>query len=83
MQITLPINLIEKLNETDRASEQLTRDAKSSLLNQRVYVTKGPDKGLQGEIRDASGSDGKLLVNLVFMRAELPRRYPREHLALV
>ncbi|KAF7983514.1 hypothetical protein HWV62_21852 [Athelia sp. TMB] len=80
--ITLPISLIENLNEADRASEQLTRDAKSSLLNQRVYVTKGPDKGLQGEIRDASGSDGKLLVNLVFMRAELPRRYPREHLAL-
>lgn len=67
---------------SSRAPELLLRDAKSCLLNQRVYVVSGPDKGKLGEIRDASGSDGKFLVNLVFMTAEIPRRYSRKELAL-
>lgn len=65
------------------AREQLAPDAKSRLLNLRVYVVEGPDKGKQGEIRDASGSDNKYLVNLSFMTAEIPRRYSRKDLALV
>ena len=62
--------------------QQLRRDAKSRLLNLRVVVLNGPDKGRIGEIRDASGHDDDFLVNLTLMTAEPPRRYPRKNLAI-
>lgn len=78
----LPYHFLEKSKDGIWDREQLRRDGKSPLLNLRVFVTSGPDKGKLGEIRDASGHDDKLLVNFVSMTAQIPRRYLRSELAI-
>lgn len=62
--------------------EQLRHDVQSSLLNLRVFVISGPDKGRLGEIRDVSGHEDKFLVNLAVMTAQFSRKYLRSELAV-
>lgn len=82
VQAVLPFHFLERSKDDVLDREQLRYDVTSPLLNLRVFVISGPDKGRLGEIRDASGHDDKFLVNLAVMTAQISRRYSRSELAV-
>lgn len=80
-QVIVPFYILQ-IRKPDSELDVKARFSRHPLLNRRVFVARGQDKGRLGEIRDASGTDGKLLVDLLVMSVQFNRRYSRKELVI-
>lgn len=80
-QVIVPFYILQ-IRKPESELDVKPQFSRHPLLNRRVFVARGQDKGRLGEIRDASGTDGKLLVNLLIVSVQVNRRYSRRELVI-